>query len=419
MANRWLKDKHVAVFDIGSTKICCAVAKPLEGGGFDIIGYGQCLCKGVKSGFITDVSAVEDAIIKAVDYAENTARVAINSVAVSISSHKVLASVYAASLEVQGEVITQQDVLRVIARARPDLRSEGFEVIHVIPIEYTIDGNTGVSDPVGMIGRQLGVQLYVVAVPKLTLNNLLLSVSRCHIKVDGVFLKPYAASAAVTDDEDINSGVTVIVFGGGTTSFATFYKGSLICVETLPIGSAHITNDLSYGLKTSYESAERLKTLYGSVLPSANDNKEMILAPLSDQNDLTLQQVPRSELLRIIIPRVNEILDKLKAHFDTKPYLETITRKIILTGGGCQLPGLKNLVADRFGKPVSIETIRRIKSASTALDIKPDFSAAAGLMMFAYAKSMESNTAENIEQTKVSSIEGFWQTVSNWLIKNL
>ncbi|MDR1031750.1 MAG: cell division protein FtsA, partial [Holosporales bacterium] len=385
---------------------------------FDIAGYGQCLCKGVKSGLITDLSAVESAITKAVDLAESTARVAVNSAVVSVSSHKTFAEVYTASLEVQGNTITHQDVLKVIACARPDLRGEGLEIIHVIPVEYSVDGNVGISDPVGMAGQQLGVQLHVIAVPKLALNNLLLSVSRCHIKVDGVFLAPYAASIAVASDEDINLGTTVIVFGGGTSSFATFYKGALVCVETLPVGAAHITNDLSYGLKTSYDNAERLKTLYGSVVASASDGKEMILAPLNEQGDnITLQQVPRSELIKIIIPRVDEILDRIKNRFDARPYLDTVTRKIILTGGGCQLPGLKNLVADRFGKPTFMGTADHIKTSS--VELKPDFTTAAGLMMFARFKLADTGANDEVDQTEPTPSNGFWTTVSNWIIKNL
>jgi cell division protein FtsA len=364
------------------------------------------------------LSAVESAITKAVDLAEGNARVAVNSAVVSVSSHKTFAEVYTASLEVQGNAITHQDVLKVIACARPDLRGEGLEIIHVIPVEYSVDGNVGISDPVGMFGQQLGVQLHVIAVPKLALNNLLLSVSRCHIKVDGVFLAPYAASIAVANDEDINLGTTVIVFGGGTSSFATFYKGALVCTDTLPIGTAHITNDLSYGLKTSYENAERLKTLYGSVIASASDGKEMILAPLNEQGDnITLQQVPRSELIKIIIPRVDEILDRIKNRFDARPYLDTITRKIILTGGGCQLPGLKNLVADRFGKPAFIGTADHIKTSS--VELKPDFTTAAGLMMFARFKLADAGTSDEAGQTEPTSSNGFWTTVSNWIIKNL
>ncbi len=420
MVSRWLKDRRVAVLDVGSTKVCCAIASDDDNDGFLVNGYGKYSCSGVKSGLVTDIASVENAVINAVDRAERGAKRSISSVMSSVSSSKLRSDIYSASLEVQGGVVTQQDVLKVLARARPDLRGEDLEIIHAIPIEYSVDENYGISDPVGMLAKKISVRLHIVCVPKIVLNNLSLAVSGCHIKIDGYFSAPYAAAIASLEEEDMYNGATVFVFGGGTTSMATFYKGALLYVGTFSIGSSHITSDLSYGLKSSYENAERLKVLHGCLSHTNNKGNDMVLVPLGSYDEtLSLQQVSKADLVNIIRPRMEEILDELKNRFNSRPYLDALTRKIVITGGGCQLLGLKEMIAKKFGKPVSIGAIKKVKG-SPLLDIKQDFSTTAGLMMFAKLKAIDADLEISDEpHTARKPVENIWQSIYNWLVKNL
>lgn len=389
------KSGLVAALDIGTTKICCLIAKPkVDRGpygdsGPKIIGIGSHQSQGLRNGAVVDMDAAEHAIRAAVERAEQMAGDNIERVVINLSAGKPRSKLVACEVSIGGHGITEHDMRRLMDPATLlKETTDDREIVHKVPVGFSVDGNRGVRDPIGMFGNMLGVNVHVVTAAAAPLRNLRAVVQRCHLHVDAMVVSPFASALACLVDDEKRMGASCIDIGGGTTSIAVFFDGELVHTDIIPIGGAHITNDIARGLSTPFAHAERMKNLYGTCLASASDDGEVIQVPLVGEDDETgTVQVPRSMLVGIIRPRVEEILDLAKERLE-KAGFGQLAGRVVLTGGSSQLTGLSEMASQAFAHHVRIANPRPIDGLAEAVS-GPAFSAAVGLLRYALAEAEE------------------------------
>lgn len=381
----------IAALDIGTSKIACLIGRlrPLGGGShlggrthsLELIGFGYTRARGIKSGTVVDMAKAEEAIRLAVDAAERSAKVEIASVALAISGGRLGSESFAASVRLPGPSVEEGDIGRVLDAASLHSVRDGRGVLHSLPIGYALDGISGINDPRGMLGETLSVDLHVITADLPALKNLVLCVERCHLTVEGMIAAPYAAGLAVLAADEMEIGAAILDMGNGTTSAAVFAGGECVHVDGIAIGGSHVTMDLARGLSTSAPEAERLKVLHGSVLAGVSDEIDMVTVPSVDGEHETVNAVSRSSMVRMIRPRIDEILEVVRDRLRAANMLAAASRRIVLTGGAAQLTGLPELVGRVFGTTTRIgRPLGTTGFPETARG--PAFAVASGLLVY-------------------------------------
>jgi cell division protein FtsA len=286
------------------------------------------------------------------------------------------------------------------------------QVIHSIPVGFSIDDSRGIRDPRGMVGERLGVNMHIVTAAKASVRNHAAVIGRSHLEVEALVVSPYAAGLACLVDDEMDLGVTVIDMGGGTTTIGVFFDGNLIFADAVPVGGSHVTNDIARGLSTPVAHAERLKALFGSAISSTLDEREMIAVPqIGEEDDGHVNHVPKSLLVSIIAPRIEETFEMVRDRLEASSFDKIAGRRVVLTGGACQLHGVRELAGHILDKQVRIGRPSRIRGLAEATH-GPAFSTAAGLLLFAV-----SERAESPRPVRLAS-NGIFNRVSQWIREN-
>ena len=248
----------VAALDIGTSKIVCVIARlnPHAPGevlrrrshGVEILGLGHVESRGMKAGAVVDLDLAEDAIRHAVDLAERSASVQLESVVVSISAGRLGSETFTASVNIAGGTVTASDIARVLAAGSRHSARDGRVVLHSLPIGFALDDVHGVREPRGMLARQFGVDMHVVTADTAIPRNLMLAVERCHLAVEAMVASPYVAGLSVLADDEADLGAAVIDIGAGTTTIAVFSGGRFVHADGFALGGHHVTMDLARGL---------------------------------------------------------------------------------------------------------------------------------------------------------------------------
>jgi cell division protein FtsA len=393
------KATTVSVLDIGSSKIACLIAhlKPISSDGgvlpnrthsADLVGFGHQRSRGVKGGAIVDMDAAEQAIRLAVDAAERMSGLTVESLIVNLSAGKLASEAYAASVAIGGHEVEDTDIARVLDAGSAHSIREGRSVVHALPIGFSLDAARGIRDPRGMLGETLGVDMHVVTAESAPVRNILLCVERCHLHVDAVVATPYAAGLAALVDDEAELGVAVVDMGGGTTSLGVFHEGRFVHADVVRVGGDHVTNDIARGLATPISHAERLKTLHGSPLPCPSDEREFLTIPHTGEHEDVPSQVPRSALVRIIRPRVEETIELVRDRLVAAGFAGMAGRCIVLTGGAAQLTGLSEVARRILGKQVRIGRPLGISGLPESAK-GPAFSTAVGLAVYPQVAGIE------------------------------
>ncbi|HYE51669.1 MAG TPA: cell division protein FtsA [Azospirillaceae bacterium] len=406
----------VAALDVGSTKVVCFIARVEDTGAARVVGIGHQVSRGVRAGAIIDMEAAETAIGTAVHAAETMAGEQIREVLVSMSGGQPESQTLTVETAVAGAEITDGDLRRALAQARNLNVAPDAELIHSIPVGYTVDGSKGIRDPRGMVGERLGVRLHVVTTAAGPVRNLGSCVARCHLGVEGFVMSPFAAGLACLVEDEMDLGVTLVDMGGGTTSMAVFFDGKLVWCDSVPVGGAHVTNDIARGLTTPLAHAERLKTLYGSALPSPADEREIIDVPqVGEEERGQANHVPKSLLVGIIQPRMEEIFELVRGRLEASGFAKMAGRRVVLTGGASQLPGVRELAQQVLDKQVRMGRPLRIGGLAESVG-GPAFSTAAGLLAYAVQQHAEAPALAPLMETQPS---GWLGRVGLWLRENL
>jgi cell division protein FtsA len=375
----------IAALDVGTTKVACFLARVQDDGVPRIAGIGHQVARGMRNGAVVDMEVLEHSIRASVDAAEEMAGERVRTVVVNIAGGQPHSANVKVEVAMNGHPVGEADIRRMLEHGRAHHESAERELIHAIPVEYTIDGNEGVRDPRGMFGERLGVAIHVISAAVGPVRNLSTVVNRCHLDIEARVISPYAAGLACLVEDEKELGVTCIDMGGGTTSLAVFLGGQLVHTDVIAVGGAHVTNDIARGLSTPLASAERMKTLYGSAIPSAADDREILKVPLvGEDEDGAANSVPRSMLIQIIQPRLEETFELVRSHLEHGGFDKLAGRRVVLTGGASQMQGVRELaglVLDkqvRLGRPVGLQGLPEATGG-------PAFSACAGLIRYALA----------------------------------
>src|SRR3990167_9407610 len=233
----------IAALDVGSSKVCCAIAQVQAGGSFEVLGFAQQLSSGVKSGVVIDMEEVITSIVNAVHGAEKMAGVTIREVMVSVNGAHLKSVNFAVELNVAGHPIDDMDIHKVLSQAKIVREDPALQVLHTFPTGYALDGAKGIRDPRRMSGDRLSVAIHTLFGKSNPLYNVSTCVARSHLDVIGLVAAPYASGLACLVEDEMELGVILIDMGGSTTSFAVFHEGQLRHAECIPIGGHHITMD--------------------------------------------------------------------------------------------------------------------------------------------------------------------------------
>lgn len=389
-----VKPGIIAVLDIGDTKVACFIAQVDHEGGMRIIGIGHQVARGMRAGVITDMGEVESSIVAAVHAAEQMAGETIEDVMVNLSGAGLTSRNISVEMEVAGASVTERDMADLIQEGSLSVTSDKLEIVHCIPHSYFLDDNRGIRDPRGLYGKKLGAEMHIVLAPSSMLRNLTHCVGRCHLNITRFIVAPYASGLACLEQDEMELGVTLIDMGGGVTSISVFMGGRLMYVDAVPIGGMHVTNDIAKGLSTSLSHAERIKTLHGSAVVSNSDAQLMIEVPqLGEDDGGEGNYVPRSMLVNIVRPRMEEIFEMVRSRLEAGGVDKSAGRRVVLTGGASQLLGLRELATQMLGKQVRLARPHDVAGLAEAVS-GAAFSTAIGMLQFVDRGVTESDVLE-------------------------
>jgi cell division protein FtsA len=416
----------VSILDVGTSKICCIIAKlrpreeshvlPGRTHTIEVIGIGHQRSRGIKSGVIIDLDRAEQAIRMAVDSAERMAGVTVESLIVNVSSGRLVSEAFSADVAIDGHEISEQDISKVLHAGACHALAPERSVVHSLPIGFTLDGEQGILDPRGMVGQTLGVDMHVLTAENAPLRNLELCINRAHLSIETMVATPYASGLAALVDDESEMGSACIDMGGGTTTLSVFLNGRFIYCDAIAVGGHHVTMDLARGLSTKLEDAERLKVLHGSVLAGAANHDDMVSVPSinGDERD-TENQVAKSQLTRIIRPRIEETLELIRDRLARSGFADAVGKRIVLTGGASQLNGVGEMARRIMSKNIRIGRPMGIKGMPEAAK-GPAFSTAVGLMVYPQVSQIEYlSSGFQPAAAKLTGTGGAFQRLGSWL----
>jgi cell division protein FtsA len=413
----------LTVLDVGSSKVCCVVAKlkPCEDGKLlrgrshriHVIGIGHQKSEGVKSGVVVDLDRAEHAVRLAVDAAERMAGLTVDSLIVNMTAGRLKSESFVATINLGGHEAGEGDVKRVLAAGAKQAIKAEREVVHSLPIGFSLDAERGVRDPRGMVGDTLGVDMHVLTGDAAPMRNLELCINRSLLSVERMVATPYASGLAALVDDELEMGAACIDMGGGTTTISVFNEGKFIHADALAIGGNHVTLDLAKGLSTSIAAAERLKVMHGSALPGSADDRDLVsIQPIGDDGEVATQ-VPRSVMTRIIRARVDETLELLRDRINKSGYGNLVGKRVVLTGGASQLSGLPEAARRILGRNVRIGRPLGVAGLPEAAK-GPAFSVPVGLLIYPQMAAFESHPAQGMSRLKMTGTGGRLHRMSEW-----
>ncbi|MCG3210626.1 MAG: Cell division protein FtsA [Anaerolineae bacterium] len=374
-------ERTVVALDVGTTKICTLIAEvgPPPENLMRIVGVGNVPSKGIRKGVVVNVNEVTSAITESVQRAERTSGYEIASAYVGVAGAHINAinsrGVIAISRGERG--IRPVDVERALESARAIDIPHNREILHIIPRGFSVDGDDGVRDPIGMQAYRLEVEAHIVTGATPSIRNLIKCVQQTGVQIDSLVLEPLASGEAVLTDIEREMGVVLVDIGGGTTDIAIFIEGSIWHTVVLPTGGEQITNDIAIGLRTPYNSAEEIKIKYGHAQPQAVMPEEMVKIDVFGEDGQ--HQVPRHYLAEIIEARAEEIFELVLKEIKRSGYDGLLPAGLVLCGGTAQLPGLKDLARDVMGLPTRVGEPENLRGLVDTLH-SPAFATSVGLL---------------------------------------
>lgn len=416
------KTRLLTVLDMGSSKVVCVIARlrPLDHMQYlhgrthhmEILGFGVQRSRGIKSGVVMDMAAAEQSVRLAVDAAEKMAGLVVDSLIVNFSSARLKSALVHGALGVAGREVSARDVRHVLADASRQAFGMDRHIVHSVPLSYALDGEKGIADPIGMTGEHLGVDVHVMTAENVPLRNLEACINRAHLSVEAMVATPFASGLSVLVEDEARLGAACIDIGGGTTTFSVFSEGRFVHADSIAVGGNHVTLDIARGFSMPLEAAERLKVMHGSALSGGVDDRHMInVSPIAGEQQET--QYPRAVLTRIIRARVEETLEMVRDRLNRSGFGHVVGKRVVLTGGGCQLTGLPETARKilgrnvRIGRPLGVSGLPTLAKGAA-------FSAVVGLLIYPQSAGFEEKTVQASSQLKTGT-GGRFQRVGQWL----
>ena len=378
------KENIVVGLEVGTSKVCAVVGETRRDGTIRILGVGQAPSRGVRKGEIVDFETASKCIREALVDAEEKSDVMIGSVYLAITGGHIdgFNNRGAVNLPEERDEICEEDFEDVQSSAREVSIPAPNMFIHSLLQHYYVDGQDGVLNPIGMLGRKLEADFHIIHGVATRIKNSVRCVKEVGPEVLDVVFAPLATAQVVLDQNQKTLGAVVVDMGGGTTDYVVYVDGAVKQSGALPIGGDHITNDISLGLRIPMAKAEKLKTEEGSVIIGKSLPGETV--KLKDETGFAGKEIEREMLNTIVHCRVRETFELLKKRLDADNFLPYIGTGMMLTGGCSQLKGIKQLAEEVFGLPVNVTHAQTVSGLTSAFE-NPQFSTAIGLIKYAEA----------------------------------
>lgn len=376
------KEHYITGLDIGTSRIRVVQGKVSgQTGKMQIIGAAEVPSLGLRKGVVVDIEEAVSCISTALERVERMTGVPVGVANISVSGSHVTSlnshGVIAVS-RADGE-ITESDIVRVVDASQAISIPSNREVLHVFPKNFTLDGQSGIKDPLGMSGIRLEVETIIVQAGSPFVKNLSRCIAQAGLEINEMILGVLAASEAVLSKRQKDLGVCVVDLGAGTTALSIYEEGDLMHTAIIPIGSQHLTNDIAIGLRTSIETAEKVKLLYGHTDIKAIDKNEEI--NLADVDQAEQQTTVRGMIVEIIEARLEEIFDRINAELKRVNRDGKLPAGIVLTGGGASLPGVSAFAKKHLRLPVVTGTAQGVDTVIDRVQ-EPSFATAVGLVLW-------------------------------------
>ena len=393
-----LQSGTLAILDLGSTKISCLILRfdgfdpslasdqvgSLAGqSSFRVVGSAVTQSRGIEFGEISSMQEAERAIRTVLQSAQKMANLRVDHLIACFSGGGPRSYGLNGAVKIENQIVQDEDIARVLSSCDyPDI-GDGREILHAQPVNFALDHRSGLVDPRGQIGNKLDVDLHMLTVRAKTIRDLAHCVKRCDLELAGVASAAYVSGRSTLVEDEQELGAVCIDFGGGSTSYSIFLKKHMIFAGSIMLGGNHVTRDISLGLQVPISVAEKIKTKNGGLIATGLDDRDLIeVGGETGDWDHDRRTVTRSELIGIMRPRLEEILEDIRTQLEIAGFYELKSQKFVLTGGTCQTPGLDTLASRilgqqvRIGRPLRIHRLPQAYSGSSC-------SALVGLALFA------------------------------------
>jgi cell division protein FtsA len=405
-------DEIVVGLDIGSGKVCTVVGELGVDDQIEIIGIGTSPSLGIKKGIIIDLEQAIQSVKESIESAERMAGIRINSAFVSIAGSHITSINSKGVIAISGESpeITENDIEKVIEAAKAGIVSSDKELIHTLSRGFIVDGQGGISDPLGMSGARLECKVHIVTGSTTAVQNLIKCVEGAGLDIEEIIFGTLASSNAILSNAEKDLGVLLIDIGAGTTEIAIFVEGGLAYSAVLPVGGIQITNDLAVGLRTSIEEAEKIKINYGSAVENSVSPEKLV--EVSSINGKDKYNVSQKYLVEIIEPRVSEIFNLVGTEVRKSGCYNMIPGGIVITGGSSLLPGVSEVVEQVLNLPSRLGRPHYEGELADMIN-DPSYSEAIGLLSFATEKY---SIGRSFQSTKrKAGVKNIFTKIISWL----
>jgi cell division protein FtsA len=371
----------VAGLDVGTTKVCCVIAKRDGGPAVEILGTGLAPSLGSKRGMVVNIESTVQSVVEAVREAEQMAGVEVGEVNVGIAGGhiKSMNSKGIVAISSADREITKKDIDRCIEQAKAIALPVDREVLHVLPKEFAVDDQRAIRDPRGMVATRLEADVHIVTGAITSAQNLVRSVNRADLKVNRLVLEPLASARAVLTPDEMELGVALVDMGGGTTDVAVFHEGSVRHTSVLAVGGDQITRDLAVGLRTPRLAAEQIKQKYALAMASLVDEDGVV--EVADVGGRRARMIDRSYIAEIVQARLEEVITLLKREIDQSGYADHLAAGVVLTGGCANMEGIAELGEQIFNMPTRIGVPLGVTGLSDSV-ADPIFATGVGLILY-------------------------------------
>jgi cell division protein FtsA len=368
--------------DVGTTKVCTTIAEVDENGGIRVLGAGITPSVGLHKGLVVNINDARDSIRDSVKKVEQTSGRKVESAFIGVTGRHVssLNNRAVVAINRNDKLVRSEDLKRVISCARSVKLTGDRKLLHVIPRSYTVDGQLGIKNPVGMHGFRLDAEAHIITAGVTSVQNLVKCIRSIGVDIDDLILEPLASSEAVLTDDERQMGVILADIGGGTTDVAIFREGSIWHTAILPVAGYQITRDVAIGLGLPFDVAEEMKKKYGSVAP-VYDNKKAYSSSDNDTITTNGHGVSHKDLCDIIQARVEEIMRLIVLEMPNSDYETLVPDGLVLTGGSSNLAGIEALGRNTLQLPVRVGVPGNIYGISDALH-DPAYATSVGLLLW-------------------------------------
>jgi cell division protein FtsA len=390
-----MKKDRIAAIDVGTTKVCTIMADIYDNENLRVLGVGVNPSQGLHKGLVVNINEARESIRKSIKAAEQMAGRRLESAYVGVTGRHISSVNNRGSVAItrNNQVVHTNDLKRVLDVARSIKVPSEQRLLHIIPREYTVDGQGGVKNPIGMHGFRLDVETHIITAAITSIQNLTKCIRSVGVDVDDLVMEPLASAEAVLTQDEKQNGVLLADIGGGTTDLALFKGNTIYHTSVLPVAGYQVTRDISIGLGITFELAEEMKKKYGNVTPVAEESPAKNLALTGDGHSISYQDL--SDIIRV---RIEEMLRLIMLELPQSDYQRLIPAGLVITGGGANLPGIAELGEDitrmpvRLGRPVSLPGV------SDALN-NPAYATGVGLLLWKL-----NNQGSTVTSTKDSGL---------------